>query len=124
MTIATDISSYLDFVLKLFFAFGLSFEIPVAILLLIWTGAMTREQLIEKRPYFVVVAFVIAMFLTPPDVLSQTLLAVPMCLLYELGIWLGRFYQPEPDAEDVAVDNADSAHPEGTAVAEKSAQDR
>lgn len=100
VTIATDISSYLDFVLKLFFAFGLSFEIPVAILLLIWTGAMTREQLIEKRPYFVVVAFIIAMFLTPPDVLSQTLLAVPMCILYELGIWLGRFYQPKPDEDD------------------------
>ena len=97
VTIATDISSYLDFVLKLFFAFGLSFEIPVAILLLIWTGAMTREQLIEKRPYFIVVAFIIAMFLTPPDVLSQTLLAVPMCLLYELGIWMGRFYQPKAD---------------------------
>lgn len=100
VTIATDISSYLDFVLKLFFAFGLSFEIPVAILLLIWTGAMTRQDLIEKRPYFIVVSFVIAMFLTPPDVLSQTLLAVPMCLLYELGIWMGRFYQPKADAAD------------------------
>ncbi|MCT6701011.1 twin-arginine translocase subunit TatC [Rheinheimera sp. 4Y26] len=97
VTIATDISSYLDFVLKLFFAFGLSFEIPVAILLLIWTGAMSRQDLIEKRPYFIVVAFIIAMFLTPPDVLSQTLLAVPMCLLYELGIWMGRFYQPKAD---------------------------
>ena len=104
VTIATDISSYLDFVLKLFFAFGLSFEIPVAILLLIWTGAMTREQLIEKRPYFVVIAFIIAMFLTPPDVLSQTLLAVPMCILYELGIWLGRFYQPKPDEDDMATE--------------------
>lgn len=93
VTIATDISSYLDFVLKLFFAFGLSFEIPVAVLLLVWTGAVTREKLIEKRPYFIVFAFIIGMLLTPPDVLSQTLLAVPMCLLYELGIWLSRFYR-------------------------------
>ena len=109
VTIATDISSYLDFVLKLFFAFGLSFEIPVAILLLIWTGAMSREALIEKRPYFAVIAFIIAMFLTPPDVLSQTLLAVPMCILYELGIWLGRFYQPKPDEDDLADSAAEPA---------------
>lgn len=94
VTIATDISSYLDFVLKLFFAFGLAFEIPVAVLLLVWTGAVDRRSLVEKRPYFVVIAFIIGMLLTPPDVLSQTLLAVPMCLLYELGIWLSRFYQP------------------------------
>ncbi|WP_419571180.1 twin-arginine translocase subunit TatC [Rheinheimera sp.] len=94
VTIATDISSYLDFVLKLFFAFGLAFEIPVAVLLLVWTGAVDRKSLVEKRPYFVVIAFIMGMLLTPPDVLSQTLLAVPMCLLYELGIWLSRFYQP------------------------------
>ncbi|WP_337841741.1 twin-arginine translocase subunit TatC [Rheinheimera sp.] len=97
VTIATDISSYLDFVLKLFFAFGLAFEIPVAVLLLVWTGAVERKSLVEKRPYFVVFAFIIGMLLTPPDVLSQTLLAVPMCLLYELGIWLSRFYQPGTD---------------------------
>ena len=104
VTIATDISSYLDFVLKLFFAFGLSFEIPVAVLLLVWTGAVTRQQLIEKRPYFIVFAFIIGMLLTPPDVLSQTLLAVPMCLLYELGIWLSRFYVSRSD-DDNEADN-------------------
>lgn len=104
VTIATDISSYLDFVLKLFFAFGLSFEIPVAVLLLVWTGAVTRQQLIEKRPYFIVFAFIIGMLLTPPDVLSQTLLAVPMCLLYELGIWLSRFYVGRSD-DDNEADN-------------------
>ncbi len=102
VTNAPDISTYLDFVLQMFFAFGLSFEIPVAILLLIWSGVVDRASLIEKRPYFIVIAFVIAMFLTPPDVFSQTLLAVPMCLLYELGIWLGRFYeQPASDPDDV-----------------------
>jgi sec-independent protein translocase protein TatC len=100
VTIATDISSYLDFVLKLFFAFGLSFEIPVAVLLLVWTGAVTRQQLVEKRPYFIVFAFIIGMLLTPPDVLSQTLLAVPMCLLYELGIWLSRFYVSKSEDDE------------------------
>ncbi|WP_215398909.1 twin-arginine translocase subunit TatC [Rheinheimera oceanensis] len=94
VTVATDISNYLDFVLKLFFAFGLSFEIPVAILLMVWTGVTTRAELAEKRPYIVVGAFVLGMLLTPPDVLSQTLLAVPMWLLFELGLVLSRFYQP------------------------------
>lgn len=95
VTVATDISSYLDFVLKLFFAFGLSFEIPVAILLMVWTGVTTREALAEKRPYIIVGAFILGMLLTPPDVISQTLLAVPMWLLFELGLSLSRFYQPK-----------------------------
>ena len=80
--------------LIIFFAFGLSFEIPVAILLMVWTGVSTREGLAEKRPYIVVGAFILGMLLTPPDVLSQTLLAVPMWLLFELGLALSRFYQP------------------------------
>lgn len=94
VTIATDISSYLDFVLKLFFAFGLAFEIPIATLVLCWTGATTPERLKEKRPYIVVGAFVIGMLLTPPDVISQTLLAVPMLILFELGLLFTRFYIP------------------------------
>lgn len=97
VTIATDISSYLDFVLKLFFAFGLSFEIPIAILLLVWSGSISREALAEKRPYIIVGAFILGMLLTPPDVLSQTLLAIPMWLLFEAGLWLSRFYQPSTD---------------------------
>lgn len=99
VTVATDISNYLDFVLKLFFAFGLSFEIPVAILLMVWTGVTTRDALAEKRPYIVVGAFILGMLLTPPDVLSQTLLAVPMWLLFELGLMLSRFYQPRSAEE-------------------------
>ena len=99
VTVATDISSYLDFVLKLFFAFGLSFEIPIAILLMVWTGVSTRAALAEKRPYIIVGAFILGMLLTPPDVLSQTLLAVPMWLLFELGLALSRFYQPRPSEE-------------------------
>jgi len=95
VTIATDISSYLDFVLKLFFAFGLAFEIPVATLLLCWTGATTPTQLRAKRPYIVVAAFIFGMLLTPPDVISQTLLAVPMLILFELGLLFARFYVKE-----------------------------
>lgn len=105
VTVATDISSYLDFVLKLFFAFGLSFEIPVAILLLIWSGTTTREALAEKRPYIIVGAFILGMLLTPPDVLSQILLAVPMCLLFEAGLWLSRFYQPASNLKTQQEEN-------------------
>ncbi|MCB1646119.1 MAG: twin-arginine translocase subunit TatC [Pseudomonadales bacterium] len=86
VTVMTDINSYLDFVLKLFFAFGLAFEIPIATLLLVWTGATTVDNLKNKRPYVIVGCFVVGMLLTPPDVISQLLLAIPMWLLYEIGL--------------------------------------
>lgn len=86
VAVMTDISSYLDFVLKLFFAFGLAFEVPIATLLLIWSGVSSVESLKEKRPYIIVGAFVIGMLLTPPDIISQTLLALPVWLLFELGL--------------------------------------
>ncbi|MGC9421321.1 twin-arginine translocase subunit TatC [Vibrio sp.] len=89
---ATDIASYLDFVLALFLAFGIAFEVPVAIILLCWTGATTPKALAAKRPYIVVAAFVVGMLLTPPDIISQTLLAIPMCLLFEVGLFFARFY--------------------------------
>lgn len=95
-----DISSYLNFVLKMFFAFGVAFEIPIATILLILSGATTPADLAAKRPYIVVGCFVIGMLLTPPDIISQTLLALPMWLLFELGILFGRLAQrnkPEPD---------------------------
>lgn len=92
VTISTDISSYLNFVLKLFFAFGMSFEIPVAIVLLCWTGISSADSLRKKRPYVIVGVFVVGMLLTPPDVISQTLLAIPMWLLYEIGILIGGLY--------------------------------
>ncbi len=92
MTLSPDISSYLGFVLKMFFAFGIAFEIPVAIMLLCFTGATDTATLKEKRPFIVVGAFVVAMFLTPPDILSQTLLALPMLMLFELGLILASFY--------------------------------
>lgn len=100
MTLSPDISSYLGFILKLFFAFGIAFEIPVAIMLICWSGMTTPASLKEKRPYVVVGAFVIAMFLTPPDVLSQTLLAFPMLLLFELGLILAKFYSAKPKQQE------------------------
>lgn len=95
VAIATDISSYLDFVLTLFLAFGICFEVPVAIILLCWSGVVSIEDLKQKRPYILVGAFVIGMLLTPPDIFSQTLLAVPMYLLFEIGVLFARFYQPK-----------------------------
>ncbi|MCA6968983.1 Sec-independent protein translocase subunit TatC [Pectobacterium carotovorum] len=90
--IATDINNYLDFVMALFMAFGVSFEVPVAIVLLCWSGVVTPEDLKKKRPYILVGAFVVGMLLTPPDVFSQTLLAIPMYLLFEIGVFFARFY--------------------------------
>ena len=81
-----DISSYLNIVVKMFFAFGIAFEIPVATILLVWSGLTTVESLKEKRPYVIVGVFVAGMLLTPPDVISQILLAVPMWILFELGL--------------------------------------
>lgn len=91
VTVATDISLYLDFVIKMFFAFGLSFEVPVIVVLLILTGMVKPEAMSHARPYVIVGAFVLGMLLTPPDVISQTLLAVPVWLLYELGLVVGAF---------------------------------
>ena len=90
VTVMTDISRYLDFVLKLFFAFGLAFEVPVATVLLIWSGFVSIETLNRNRPYVVVAAFVLGMLLTPPDVISQILLALPIWLLFEAGLFFGR----------------------------------
>ncbi|WP_201097441.1 twin-arginine translocase subunit TatC [Thiocystis minor] len=86
----TDIAAYLDFVLALFFAFGLAFEIPIATILLVALGTVTPDDLANKRPYVIVGAFIIGMLLTPPDVFSQTMLAIPMWLLFELGILSSR----------------------------------
>ena len=92
VTIATDITNYLDFVMTLFMAFGVAFEVPVAIVLLCWTGITTPEDLKKKRPYILVGAFVVGMLLTPPDVFSQTLLAIPMYCLFEVGVFFSRYY--------------------------------
>jgi len=86
----TDISQYLDFILKMFFAFGLAFEVPIVTIVLTLTGATNADKLAEKRPYVIVGSFVIGMLLTPPDIISQTLLAIPVWLLFELGIIFSR----------------------------------
>jgi len=95
ITMMTDINSYLDFVLKLFFAFGLAFEIPIAAVLMIWAGITTPDELASKRPYIIVGCFIFGMLLTPPDIISQSLLAIPMWLLFEIGVFFGRFIQRE-----------------------------
>ncbi len=107
VAVMTDISEYLDFVLTLFFAFGLAFEIPIATILLVWMGMTTPEKLASKRPYVIVGAFVIGMLLTPPDVISQTLLALPMWLLFEGGVIFSRFFVRNRDEEAGETDEAD-----------------
>jgi len=92
VAVMTDIAKYLDFVLTLFFAFGLAFEVPIVTIILIWTGLASPQSLAEKRPYVIVGAFIIGMFLTPPDAISQTLLAVPIWLLFEMGLLFSRFF--------------------------------
>jgi sec-independent protein translocase protein TatC len=91
ITVAPDIEQYLNFVLTMFLAFGVTFEVPVAVVLLARMGVVTLEQLKGARPYFVVGAFVVSAVVTPPDVVSQLLLAIPMCLLYELGLIAAKF---------------------------------
>ena len=90
----TDIAAYLDFVLALFFAFGLAFEVPVATVLAVWAGFTTPEKLAKKRPFVLLGAFVMGMLLTPPDIISQTLLAVPVYILFEAGIVMARIMVP------------------------------
>ena len=108
VAINTDITKYLDFVMTLFIVFGFAFEVPVAIILLCWTGVTTPKNLRKKRPYIIVGVFAVAMFVTPPDVFSQILLAVPICLLFEIGTFFARFYQPRKkviaDDDDESVD--------------------
>ena len=92
ITAAPDIEAYLGFVMSMFIAFGAAFEVPVVVVVLARLGMVSIEQLKSFRPYFIVLAFVIAAVLTPPDVVSQLALAIPMCLLYELGIWAAKFF--------------------------------
>jgi sec-independent protein translocase protein TatC len=111
VSVMTDISKYLDFVITLFLAFGIAFEVPIATIILVATGITSIEQLSQARGYVVVGAFAIGMLLTPPDVISQTLLALPIWLLFEIGLVLARILLPhraktndEPEAEN-PVDN-------------------
>lgn len=92
VTMMTDIAKYLDFVLTLFFAFGLSFEVPIVTIVLVWLGVTTPAALADKRPYVIVAAFIVGMLLTPPDAISQTLLAVPIWMLFEIGLLFSRLF--------------------------------
>lgn len=100
VTVMTDISQYLDFILKMFFAFGMAFEIPIATILMVSTGIVSLESLAQKRPYVIVGAFVAGMLLTPPDVLSQILLAMPIWALFEVGLFFSRRFAPRDEGEE------------------------
>jgi sec-independent protein translocase protein TatC len=106
---STDIDNYLSFAMTTFLAFGITFEVPVVVVVLVRMGMVPLAKLKEIRPYVIVGAFVISAVVTPPDVLSQLLLAVPMTLLYELGLLVARFYVPKPSDEDAATDQSTSA---------------
>jgi sec-independent protein translocase protein TatC len=95
----TDINEYLDFVMKMFLAFGIAFEIPIATMLLAWSGLTTAEGMAKKRPYVIVGCFVVGMLLTPPDVISQLLLALPTWMLFEVGIFMARFTEKRAATE-------------------------
>lgn len=108
VTVAPDIENYLSFAMGMFLAFGVAFEVPVVVVVLVYTGIVTIEQLVEWRPYIIVGAFVVAAIVTPPDVVSQLLLAIPLCILYEAGLFVARHFV-KPRAKDEAA--GDSASP-------------
>lgn len=104
VAVMTDIGQYLDFIIAIFFAFGIAFEVPVATFLLILAGATTADKMARKRPYIIVGAFVIGMMLTPPDVISQSLLAIPMWALFEIGLIMSRIF--------IKPKQVDESHPD------------
>ena len=107
VAVMTDIGQYLDFIIAIFFAFGIAFEVPVATFILIAAGITTPDKLANKRPYIIIGAFVIGMLLTPPDVISQSLLAVPIWLLFELGLLMSRIFLKEKITENVIMETDD-----------------
>ena len=126
VTVMTDIDAYLSFVLKLFLAFGLAFEIPVATMLLIKAGIASPESLKEKRPYVFIGCFVVGMLVTPPDMISQTLLAVPMWLLFEAGLIGARFLgsQKTEDADETDGEESEPADSQAVAIIDNEASDQ
>ena len=98
VAVMTDIGSYLDFVITLFMAFGLAFEVPIAVVLVVRFGWLSIKALKEARPYVIVAAFIIGAIFTPPDIISQFMLAVPMWILYEIGILVSQFTQPKANS--------------------------
>lgn len=117
VAVMTDINAYLSFALKLFFAFGVAFEVPIATVLLVKAGVTTPERLAAKRPYIIVGAFVVGMMLTPPDIFSQTMLAVPVWVLFELGLALSRRIKSK-GADATGDEQADAGNIDGEEFAE------
>ena len=107
ITAAPDIEAYLSFVISMFIAFGLAFEVPIVVVVLARMNVVTIDKLKAFRSYFIVLAFIIAAIVTPPDVVSQLALAIPMCVLYEVGIWAAQVFIKHTQAPD--VDNASSS---------------
>ena len=103
ISVAPDIENYLNFAITMFLAFGVTFEVPIVVLILTRMGVVTIEQLASVRPYFIVGAFVVAAIVTPPDVISQLLLAIPMCVLYEVGLFAARLFGRPPRPADGEV---------------------
>ena len=110
VAVMTDINAYLSFVLKLFFAFGLAFEVPVATVLMVRMGVTTTTSLAAKRPYIIVGAFVVGMLLTPPDLFSQTMLAIPVWILFEIGLYISKAVKPRAseDPSDISDDELEA----------------
>ena len=110
VAVMTDINAYLSFVLKLFFAFGLAFEVPVATVLMVKMGVTTTISLAAKRPYIIVGAFVVGMLLTPPDLFSQTMLAIPVWILFEIGLYVSKAVKPRAseDPSDISDDELEA----------------
>ena len=100
ITAAPDIEAYLSFVLTMFIAFGAAFEVPIVVIVLARLGLVSIEKLKAFRSYFIVLAFIVAAIITPPDVVSQLALAIPMCLLYEVGIWAAQVFIKHTQAPD------------------------
>ena len=121
-----DIASYLDFSIKLFFAFGLAFEVPIATILLVLAGLTTPESLTAKRPYIIVGAFILGMLLTPPDIISQTLLALPMWLLFEAGVMFSRVLmrRREEDKAEQELNDEEMEEELDKAIAEEESLDQ
>ncbi|MCW8881973.1 MAG: twin-arginine translocase subunit TatC [Sedimenticola sp.] len=121
VVMATDIAKYLDFVLSLFFAFGLAFEVPIATIILVSMGMTTPDKLVEKRPYIIVGAFALGMLLTPPDVISQTLLALPMWILFEIGVFFSRIIKRDKERREAADEGEQETGSSGSTAPEKPA---
>ena len=109
VSVMTDISSYMSFAMKLFFAFGVAFEVPIATIIFARAGLVSTEKMAEKRPYIIVGAFIMGMLMTPPDIFSQTLLAIPVWLLFELGLFFARRIEQRKEQDSDSSFDSDSS---------------